>query len=342
MSDLNFALIGCGAVAKHHIKAMKLVDGGKFIGVFGAVREQTEAFATEHGLHIYETLEELFCDKKIDVVCICTPSSSHAELAIRAMENGKHVVVEKPMALTIEDCKAVIDAEQRFGRKCEVISQLRFSDTVHEVKKAIDGGYLGKIVNTGLYMKYYRSEEYYAASDWRGTWKHDGGGALMNQGIHGIDLMRYFMGSPVKISAVAKTLAHNIETEDTAAAILEYPNGAIGVVEGTTSVYPGYSRRFEICGTKGSIILEDDRVIKWDTDAPRSNTEYEKRDFGASNPDAISAKGHAAQFTDIIEAIRDGREVANGVQSGAATVAVILGIYEAAKAKKQIDVNIKF
>ncbi len=342
MGNIRFALIGCGAIAKHHMSAMKLIEGGEIVGVYGAVPAQAETFSKEYGLHMYNTLEELLADKSIDAVSICTPSGTHAELAIRAMESGKHVLVEKPMALTIEDCKAVIEATKKYNKKCEVVSQLRFSKTVQAVKKAIDEGYLGQIVNVGLYMKYYRSDEYYAMSDWRGTWKHDGGGALMNQGIHGIDLMRYFVGSPSKITAVCKTLARDIETEDTAAAILEYPNGAIGVIEGTTSVYPGYNRRLEICGTKGSIILEEDKIVNWDTDAPKVEVENVTTVSGASDPNSISAVGHASQYTDIITAIKNDGEVSNGADSGAATVAVILGIYEAAKSGNKINFNIEF
>lgn len=160
----------------------------------------------------------------------------------------------------------------------------------------------------------------------------------MNQGIHGIDLMQYFLGTPKKVFGVCRTLAHNIETEDTAAAVLEYENGAVGVIEGTTSVYPGYNRRFEICGTKGSIILEEDRIIHWDTDAPKPEAlTHNCGKYGLSNPDNISLIGHSRQFEDMISAVRKNRPVANTPEDGAATVEIILAIYKSSKENRTIE-----
>lgn len=343
MGKLNFALIGCGAIAVHHVAAMEYVEGAEFVAVFGANAEQAREFGAKHGLKVYETLEAMLADPEIDVVTICTPSGTHAELAIQAMTAGKHVVCEKPLALTNEDCEAVVEAAKKYNRKCEVICQLRFADTVRYVKKVLDEGHLGKITSVGIHMKYWRSDEYYDNSDWRGTWKYDGGGALMNQGIHGIDLLRYFMGSPTKISAICSTLAHNIEVEDTAVAIMEYESGTVGVIEGTTSVYPGYPRRLELCGTKGSIVMMDDTIEKWDVQGV-AEPSFEKSavGFGASDPNAIDCRGHAKQFNDIINAINNDTAVANSAEDGAATVALILGVYEAARAKTQIDFKSKY
>ena len=343
MRKINFALIGCGAIAVHHVAAMEYVDGAQFVGVYGAVIEQAKAFGEKHNLKVYDTLEALLADPDIDVVTICTPSGSHAELSIKAMEAGKHVVCEKPLALTNEDCMAVVEASKKYNRKCEVVCQLRFEDTSKFVKKIVDEGHLGKLTSVGIHMKYWRTDEYYDASDWRGTWKHDGGGALMNQGIHGIDLLRYFVGSPKKISAFCKTLAHNIEVEDTAVAVMEFESGAVGVIEGTTSVYPGYARRLELCGTKGSIIMTENDITTWDVEG------IEKPDFNlvkggnnASDPNAISCMGHAKQFNDIVYAINNDVSVANGPEDGAATVELILGVYEAARKGTQIDFNSKY
>ncbi|MBE6965212.1 MAG: Gfo/Idh/MocA family oxidoreductase [Ruminococcaceae bacterium] len=343
MRKLNFALIGCGAIAVHHVAAMEHVDGAEFVAVYGAIPEQAKAFGEKYGLRVYDTLEEMLANPGIDVVTLCTPSGTHAELAIQAMTAGKHVVCEKPLALTNEDCAAVVEASRKYNRKCEVICQLRFAETVKAVKEAIDGGHLGKITNVSVNMKYWRTDEYYDASDWRGTWKYDGGGALMNQGIHGIDLLRFFMGSPVKISAICKTLAHNIEVEDTAVAIMEYENGAVGTIAGTTSSYPGYARRFELCGTKGSIVMIEDTIEKWDIETlPKPLIDTGRTDFGSSDPNAIDCRGHAKQFNDIVNAINNDVDVANGPESGAATVELILGIYEASRKGAQIDFKTKY
>ena len=343
MKKLNFALVGTGMIAAHHMAAMDYVDGAEATGVYGALPDQAKAFAEKYGLKQYDTLEELLADPSIDVITICTPSGSHAEIAIKAMTAGKHVVCEKPLALTNEDCLAVVETAKKYNRKCEVICQLRFADAIKAVKKVVDEGHLGKLTSVGVHMKYWRTDEYYDASDWRGTWKHDGGGALMNQGIHGIDLLRYFVGSPKKISAICNTLAHKIEVEDTAVAIMEFEGGTVGVIEGTTSVYPGYSRRLELCGTKGSVVLIEDQIEVWDVEGIEK-PDFEKRTggFGASDPNAIDCRGHAKQFNDIVNAINNDLPVANGAVDGAATVELILGVYEAAKAKKQIDFNTKY
>jgi UDP-N-acetyl-2-amino-2-deoxyglucuronate dehydrogenase len=209
--------------------------------------------------------EKLINSSAVDVVNICTPSGLHAKLAVRALNAGKNVMVEKPLGLNVKECDEVIQAAKQNKKICAVISQLRYSKSTGLVKKAIDEGGIGRPVEAGVYMKYYRAPEYYSSSKWRGTWQMDGGGALMNQGIHGVDLLLHFMGRVKSVQAITKTLMHKIEVEDTAIAIVEFENGAVGVIEGTTSVHPGYPRRFEICGTHGSIIMEEDRIIKWDT-----------------------------------------------------------------------------
>ena len=338
MKNYKFGIIGCGAIANHHIKAMQHVKNGEFIAVFGVDAKQTEEFARINNLKMYNSLEEFLKNQEIDIVTICTPSGTHAVLAVKAMEAGKHVVVEKPLALNVEDCKAVVDAALKYDRKCEVICQLRFSKAIYQTKSAIESGALGKIVNASLHMKYWRDEDYYASSNWRGTWENDGGGALMNQGIHGVDLLLYFIGVPKNINAICSTLVHKIETEDTAAALLEWENGAIGVIEATTSVNPGYQRRIEICGSKGSIILAENNIEKWNVDFPCVK-EATASDLvsGSSDPMAISYAGHAKQFEDIINAIEKDVPVSVGTKEGGLVVELICGIYESAKKRKQIE-----
>lgn len=333
-----FGLVGCGAVTVHHLRAINGIPGAEFTGVYGADPVQAKEFAEKHSLALYASYDEMLDDECIQAVSICTPSGTHASLAVKAMERGKHVIVEKPVALTLGDCRNIINAARRYDRKCEVICQLRFSPTTQAVKGAIEAGALGRIVNAGCYMKYYRAPEYYSASDWRGTKEHDGGGALMNQGIHGIDLMRHLLGSPRTVNAVTGTLLHDIEVEDCAAAILTYPSGAIGVIEGTTCVYPGYSRRFEICGTKGSIILEEDSIVKWDVPLPcHVKISASPTGSGASDPGAISHEGHKKQYEDLISAIKSGAPVTNGPEEAAESVALILAIYRAAQAGAPVD-----
>ena len=334
---INIGIIGCGNVAVHHMNAVAEIDCAQITGVYTTNLAEGTAFAEKYGITALSSLDEMLSDKNISIVSICTPSGTHADIAIKAMAAGKHVMVEKPLALTVEDCEAVIAASKKYNRKCQVICQLRFSDTTRIVKEAIDSGALGKIVNSGCYMKYYRDESYYKDSDWRGTVRFDGGGALMNQGIHGVDLMIYLLGMPKSVTGVAKTLLHDIEVEDCAAAIVSYENGGVGVIEGTTCVYPGYDRRFQICGTKGSITLCEDTIEKWDLDIPCPVGTGDKRSVsGASDPTTLNHSGHRKEYIDLINAIENDTDVANGPDKALEPVKLILSIYESSKNEKVI------
>lgn len=277
----------------------------------------------------------MLASDKIDVVCICTPSGNHAELSVAAMEKGKNVIVEKPMALTPEDCQWVVDTQNKTGKKCVVISQLRFSQTSKKVKEALADNKLGKLLECGVHMKFFRSEEYYNSSDWRGTWAMDGGGALMNQGIHGIDLMLYYMGDVKSVFAYCKTLRHNIEVEDTAVAAVEFKNGAVGVIEATTSVLPGYPRQIELCGSEGSIVLEEDSILKWDIQSQDEKTgKAENSSF--ADPTNISFIGHKAQIENLINHLEKGEELLIDANEGRRSVELICAIYESSEKGEKV------
>lgn len=278
----------------------------------------------------------MLASDKIDVVCICTPSGNHAELSVAAMEKGKNVIVEKPMALTPEDCQWVVDTQNKTGKKCVVISQLRFSQTSKKVKEALADNKLGKLLECGVHMKFFRSEEYYNSSDWRGTWAMDGGGALMNQGIHGVDLMLYYMGDVKSVFAYCKTLRHNIEVEDTAVAAVEFKNGAVGVIEATTSVLPGYPRQIELCGSEGSIVLEEDSILKWDIQSQYEKTgKAENSSF--ADPTKISFMGHKAQIENLINHLENGEELLIDANEGRRSVELICAIYESSEKGEKVS-----
>lgn len=206
MNKVRFALIGCGMIARIHGAAIARIPEACLTGVFDPNMASAERFAQEHNVTVYPTMEALLASPEVDAVCICTPSGLHASQAVAAMEAGKHMVCEKPMSLTLADADRMIETAERTGVKTCVISQYRFSDATREVRRAIQEGAFGRIVSGSLQMKYYRSFEYYASGAWRGTWEMDGGGCLMNQGIHGIDVFRYLMGPLKSLSAITKTL----------------------------------------------------------------------------------------------------------------------------------------
>lgn len=333
---INFALIGSGAIAAVHAKALAKTRGGKLVGAYSDNETQLNEFCLSFGITPYRSIEQLYSDSNVDVINICTPSGLHAKYTVAALDSGKNVVVEKPIALTVEDCQKVLDAESRSGKICAAISQLRYDDTTRAVRQAIDSGKLGNMLSGSVYMKYFRSAEYYSSSTWRGTFEMDGGGALMNQGIHGIDLLLGYMGRAKSVSGIVKTLRHNIEVEDTAAAIVEFESGAIGTIEGTTSVTPGYPIRFELCGINGTVFLEGSKISRWDIPCERPENSAEQKS-AHSDPANLEIVGHMRQFEEVVESITTGKPLQYTAQDAADTVRLICAIYTSSKTGARIE-----
>ena len=333
----GFGLIGCGMIAKIHAQVISNIPEAELIGVFDENRQYGEKFAVERKVKVFESVHQLYKEERIDIVCICTPSGLHADLAVEALLAGKHVIVEKPMALNLVDCDRIMEAEKKSGKICAIVSQLRFSEVTEKIKNTIFADKLGKIVEIGLHMRYHRSEEYYGKSSWRGTWKMDGGGALMNQGVHGVDLLISFFGLPKSVFAFCRTLHHDIEVEDTVTAVFEYEDGPIGVLEATTSVCPGYPRQFGIYGTKGSIVLEENRIKKWDVADQLleldTDTEYKG---GFQDPTDISYEGHQKEFEDVLDAIKTGRKPMVDTAEGRKSIELITAIYRSSETGEKI------
>ncbi|MBQ8685609.1 MAG: Gfo/Idh/MocA family oxidoreductase [Clostridia bacterium] len=335
---IKIGIIGCGMIAEFHISALSALDDAEVIGVFDTSAERSRAFAQKHGIEVYETMDALLASAA-EVVAICTPSGLHASLAIAALHAGKNVVVEKPVALTNEDCERILEAEKTSGKVCAVVSQLRYADGIRQAKEILDSGALGKPVLCDLYMKYYREKKYYEGS-WRGTFAMDGGGALMNQGIHGIDVLRYLVGDVKIVNGKVRTLVHDIEVEDTAVASVQFVNGALGVIEGTTSVRPGYPRRIEIHCEKGSMLIEETEIVSVDLPDFDPNKEEKDPDFaGFKDPAAISAEGHLRQYKNILAAVRGEAELFYTAKEASETVKTILAIYESSKTDRDIHLN---
>lgn len=327
----KFGIIGCGGIAEIHAKAIEAMEDAALGAVFSAIPEQMHAFADTHNCGCYDSAEALLADPDIDVINICVPSGLHAQFAVMAAKAGKHVVLEKPMAITEEQLDEVVRAAEENHVKVTVIAQLRFGDSVRKIKEAIDTGLLGKIYTADCRMRYYRSEEYYrAGGGWRGTWDMDGGGALMNQGIHGIDLIQYLMGGIKSVYADCRTLARPIQTEDTAYMMVEYDNGALGMIQGSTICDPGEPRTMTISGEKGTIVLQEDTIVQWDVAGQTGETGMTA--LGAfSNPLDIPYAYHQLQFSDLLAAVREDRTPAIDVYEGRKAVDIILAAYRSGK-----------
>lgn len=339
---LGFGIIGCGGIASTHADIINRIDCATLIGITDVNEKARNSFSERYSTTAFNTTKELLENKDIDIVCICTPSGLHAELAIEAANFGKHIIVEKPMATNLKDADSMIKACEENNVKLTVIFQLRFSPQIKKLKKALEKNELGRLITGDVYMKYYRSQEYYDAGGWRGTWSMDGGGALMNQGIHNVDLLYYTMGAVKSVFAHTKTMARNIETEDTAVALLEYKSGALGVIQATTSIYPGFQRRVEINGDKGSVVMEEDTIVSWSTEsseAPNVQESTEKTGMGGTgykDPFSISSSGHELQFIDFINAVKNDRKPIIDHYEGRKSLEIIMAIYESSRTGKLI------
>jgi len=306
--------------------------------------------AEAQGSRAYHELDAMLADDAVDVVTICTPSGAHRDPAAAALNAGKHVLVEKPLEITLARCDDIIAAAEENGVKLGTIMPSRFSEANLTLKRAIDAGRFGRLTLGDTYVKWWRTQEYYDSGGWRGTWSLDGGGAYMNQAIHNVDLLYWFMGDVAEVCGLTDTLAHErIEVEDTGTAIVRFKSGALGTLEATTSVYPGLLKKTEIHGTCGSVIVEQDDILLWDFADPEPDDETIRRKFGkgsattggAADPKAISAAGHQKQFEDFLAAIKDGKTPAVDGHQGRKSVELILAIYESSWTGRRVSLPLE-
>lgn len=301
---IRFGILGCGMIAQIHAAAINSLESAILAGAadqdsFNAIR-----FSKQYGITPYSNYSQMLSDPNIDAVCICTPSGFHAENAIQALRSKKHVVLEKPMATTVADTERIISACQENSRILTVISQLRFSPETTLVKNLISQQAFGTVSFCNLSMNYWRDPEYYSSSKWKGTQKFDGGGALMNQGIHGVDLLLYIAGNAKVLSSRKQTSFHSIEVEDTAAALLAFENGALGTLSASTCTYPGFDRKIEILGSSGCAILRDGNLEKLIVNGETHQDLSRLSTVGtAGTPSGLSHHGHILQISNFINAI---------------------------------------
>lgn len=337
-STLGFGIVGIGMIAEFHARAIASLSGANLVGVATRNANKAQAFAAKHHAPFATTeLAALVARPDVHVVCITTPSGAHLEPALAAIRAGKHVVIEKPIEITMARADEILRAAEAAGVRVAPIFQARFGEGARTVKAAIDAGRLGRLVLASNYVKWHRTSQYYTPP--RGLLANDGGGAVMAQAIHGLDLLQWFAGMPAEIFAwTTRRVYPHIEVEDTAVASLKFASGAFGAFEASTAVWPGWSRRHEICGEHGSIALEDDRIVKWEfrdarpeDDAIRAASQTNALGSGASEPGAISVEGHRRQLQDLVDALREGRPPALDGREGRKAVAFVNAIYESAK-----------
>lgn len=344
--SIGFGIVGCGMIADFHAKALADTPGAELVACCDRSGERAKAFGEKMGIPYYGSVEEMIADPKVDAVTIGTPSGAHMEPAIVAAEAGKHVVVEKPLEVTLEKCDKIIEACEKAGVKLSVTFQSRFHKSSQLIKQAVDEKRFGTVTMGDAYVKWFRTQEYYDSGAWRGTWALDGGGALMNQAIHTVDLLTWVMGPITEVTACTATLAHErIEVEDVVVATVRFANGALGVIEASTAAFPGSLKRIEISGSHGTAVLEEEDIKTWEFSEMTDEDHRIQKEMigqnetggGAADPAAIGHHGHTKVFADFTEAIEnDGTPSVDGAE-GRRSVEIIIAIYRAAESGSSVS-----
>ena len=341
--EFRFGIIGAGVISAWHATGIDAHPDGKIVGISDVMRLNAEKFAVDHNCEVVDDWHDLVKRDDIDAICVCTPSGIHAEQCIAAAEAGKHVLVEKPMAINLPDAAKMIKTARENNVKLGVIFQLRCEEGIQKIKKGVEDGVFGKLVFGDLSSKYWRNQAYYDSAGWRGTWAMDGGGSSMNQGIHGIDLLVYVMGDVEKVYAKVDTIARNIEVEDISIAILTFKNGAYGRLQTSTAVNPGQGNYLEINGTLGTAMFDGKNLTKWAVSgdpevlAEDQPVDEEKKKFtAASSSTSFDTEGHIIQVANFIASVRGEEELICDGCDGMRSLHLILGMYESSRRGEEI------
>ena len=346
-SPIGFGIIGLGMIADFHAQAIREAEGAVLVGAAGRSAEKARLFARKHGAHFAPgRVEDLLDRPDVQVVCITTPSGAHLEPALAAIRAGKHVMVEKPLEITLERVDRILRAADESGVRVAGIFQARFGPGARAIKTALAAGRFGRLVLASAYFKWHRAADYYRDT-WKGTAALDGGGALINQGIHAVDLLQSLVGMPAEVFAWQTRRVHTqIEVEDTVVAALHYPEGSLGVIEATTASYPGWRRRIEISGETGSVRLEDDQVTLWDFQEARPGDEEilqaapdPRMRMGSAAPNQMTHHGHLRQIQDLVDSLRAGRSPMVDGREARNSVALVRAVYESAESGRPVTIG---
>jgi len=342
---IGYAVAGLG-VGKAHVKAAAEYENCELVAVCDLIKEKLDKVAeTYPGTKLYQDFDEMLKDDEIDIISICLPSAMHADFAVKAMEAGKNVLVEKPIDITVEAAKRIEEARKRTGMTAGVIHQNRNNAVMKPIKAAVDAGRLGKMVLATFAVKWYRDAHYYIG--WHGTWDMDGGGSLMNQAVHTVDLMQWLMGDVVSVHSTMGIYNHDIETEDMTASVVTFKSGAAATFVSTTCAYPGISTDIQLYGTGGTIEADADILKRWklrDSDDEDEEEEEMLEKYGNGNravekADPTVVTGHASMVRDMVDAVRDGRQPQIVPTEAIKSVRIVNAIYESARTGKTIYFN---
>jgi UDP-N-acetyl-2-amino-2-deoxyglucuronate dehydrogenase len=326
---MRFGILGCGGIAATHAGALSLIPGVQLVAVADRFADRAAALADATTAEV-RTPERLLRDGDIDAICICTPPASHADDAVVAADSGKHLVVEKPIDVTLTAADKIIDACRRNGVGLAVMAQHRFDRGVVRLRTAIQEGRLGRLTVGDAVVKWHRPQSYYEV-DWKATRQVAGGGALINQGIHFIDLLLDLMGPIDSVTGHCATVAHDMDVEDVALGWLRFSSGAVGTVYVTTAAYPGARERIEISGERGTVVVEGDRVLRWSVDGEHDTGDEPEGALSGAEIARLMVEGHRRQLAEAVDAFRAGRDPLAGGAEGRAAVEVVDAIYRSAR-----------
>jgi len=341
---MNFAIVGCGRIAPKHAESITALEEANLVAVCDIVDEKAEEFANKYNAKKYLNFDEMLENPEIDVVNICTPSGIHAELAIKAIEKGKHVMIEKPIAMSVEDADRIIEAANRMGVKAAAVHQNRFNDSIQMTRKAMEEGRFGKMSHGVASIRWNRNQGYYDQAPWRGTRENDGG-TLMNQCIHNIDLLRWMMGPVKKVSGNTATRFRRIEMEDVGVATIEFESGALGIIEGASTIYPtNLEETLNLFGETGTVVVGGiavNKIEKWRFSENFKEEEEIIVNGQAENPPTVYGFGHQLIIKDFIDAIKEDRDPYVTLEDGKNVLQIVLAIYESAEKDQVIYLNQK-
>jgi len=349
--EIGFGVVGLG-MGKHHALAITNARGARLVAVCDVDEERLKQVMAQYGCRGYGEYRELLADEEVEVVAICTPSGMHVDMALEAVALGKHLIVEKPVDIRVDKIERLIEAGRNAGVKMQAIFQSRTVPLHRRMKEAISEGRLGKLIGVHATLPWYRKQTYYEGphGSWKGTWAMDGGGSLMNQGVHTVDLVQWLVGRVRSVMGAFGVYAHEIETEDTSVAVLKFENGALGTLSTTTCAYPGLPQTILIYGDRGTICMEEGELKVWKIQGEREAEEEQKmlRLYGpkeqvesegvSSDPMAVGASGHQGEVEDLVEAIRTDREPYISIESAKHAVEIVQAIYESGRTGREVSI----
>ena len=338
---VKFALIGCGRISENHLDAIKQVSVAELAAVCDIDEEKAKKTALENGLSAWYTdIDKMIEEVKPDVCCILTPSGMHSEHAVRVAKHGVNVLCEKPLDISISKMNAIINACKENNVKLGCIFQRRTFDAAIAVKEAIEKGAFGKLTIGSANLRYYRNQAYYDSGDWRGTWELDGGGAFMNQGVHGVDMLSWIMGGVESVYAKCDKLCWDIDVEDTAVVVVKFKNGAVGTIECCTTAYPGLDTVFHVSGSQGNVIFGDSGIYQWQFMDENLIKPETSGNMGGINCAYKGGNiGHILQIEDMANTIIENRDPMITGEDARESVKIILAIYESARSGKEINIK---